>query len=235
MDRRDFLWTVSAAGVGSAAAMTATQIAPVRSSKAPAKASPEYEVKVQKIATQGVRGSLPFVLAKFADDYIQVMGQKRIEGRPLATLSPLKDVAFRGFANGAGAHAEDRIDIAALHRANDGALMRHELWSHRPKHLGGTSQSITFTAHDDAFVGLDVMHATAQGVTTQATFSFAAGGGALLNPGIYVLAGPRAATGLPPELDRYGYSGFPKAPIAESATLARDFAYLSFVVHGEWV
>jgi hypothetical protein len=236
MDRRNFLWTVSAAGVGSAAAMTSTFTAPEGSNKAPAKVvSREYELKVQKVATQGVRSSLPFALSKFAEDYVRVMGQKRIEGRPLAVLSPIKDIAFRGFVDGAGAHAQERIDIAALHRTADGALMRHELWSHRPVHLGGSSQSILFTAHDDAFVGLEVMHTSTQGVTTQATFSFAAGGGSTLSPGIYVLAGPRAATGLPPELDRYSYSGSPKSPIAESPLQTRDFAYLSFVVHGEWV
>jgi hypothetical protein len=236
MDRRDFLWTVSAAGVGSAAAIAATQITPERSSKAPAIASPEYEVKVRKVVTQGVRGSLPFSLAKFAEDHIHVMGQKSIAGRPLAVLSPLKDVVFNGFAQGAlGAHANERIDVAALHRADNGALMRHELWGHRPQSLGGTSKSVIFTAHDDAFVGFDVMHTSAQGITTQATFPFSAGGGMLLNPGIYVMAGPRTSTGLPPELDRFGYTGFPRAPIAESGLGSRDFAYISFVVHGEWI
>jgi hypothetical protein len=236
MDRRDFLWTVSAAGVGSAAAVTIAQVAPQRSSKQPAVASPDYEVRVQKVATQGIRGALPFTLAKFAEDHIQVMGQKRIAGRPLAVLSPIKDVVFNGFAQGAhGTYANDRIDIAALHRTSDGALMRHELWSHRPQSQGGTSQSIVFTAHDDAFVGFDVMHTSAQGVTTQAMFSFSAGGGRLLDPGIYVMAGPRASTGLPPELDRFGYTGSPRAPIAENIGASRDFAYLSFVVHGEWI
>lgn len=236
MDRRDFLWTVSAAGVGSTAAMTVPQVAPQRSGKAPAVASPDYEVKVQKVATQGVRGSLPFSLAKFAEDHIHVMGQKRIAGRPLAVLSPIKDVVFNGFSQGVlGTHANDRIDIAALHRTREGALLRHELWSHRPKSHGGTSQSIMFTAHDNAFVGFDMMHTSEQGITTQATFTFAAGGGGLLNPGIYVMAGPRAATGLPPALDRLGYSGLPRAPIADQAGAARDFAYLSFVVHGEWI
>jgi hypothetical protein len=236
MDRRNFLWTVSAAGVGSAAAMTSTFNAPKRSDKAPAVASPEYEVKVQKVATHSVRGSLPFALAKFAEDHIHVMGQKSIAGRPLAVLSPMKDVAFNGFAKGAlGAHANERIDIAALHRTTDGALMRHELWAHRPQSLGGTSHSVVFTAHDDAFVGFDVMHTSESGLTTQATFAFSQGGGMPLDPGIYVIAGPRASTGLPPELDRFGYTGLPREPIADSALAARDFAYISFVVHGEWI
>ncbi len=235
MDRRDFLWTVSAAGVGGAAAMSAPRGTSSRSDKAPAKASPQYEVAVQNVAAQSARGGLPFVLSRFANDYVQVMGQKRIEGRPLATLSPIKDVVFRGFVGGAGAHADDRIDIAAIHRTRDGALMRHEFWSHRTQRLGGTSAPVTFTIHDDAFVGFDVLHTNAQGVSTQATFTFAAGGGTLLNPGIYVLAGPRAATGLPPELERYGYTGLPRAPVAQQGLVANDFAYLSFVVHGEWV
>jgi hypothetical protein len=235
MDRRNFLWTVSAAGVGSAAAMTSTFTAPERSNNALAKASPEYELKVQKVAAQGARGRLPFALSKFAEDYVHVIGQKRIEGRPLAALSLIKDIAFRGFVGGAGAHAQERIDIAALHRTNDGALMRHELWSHRPQALGGTSQPVVFTAHDDAFVGFDVMHTSAQGITTQAMFPFSAGGGMPLNPGIYVMAGPRASTGLPPELDRFGYTGLPRAPIADGLRGTRDFAYISFVVHGEWV
>jgi hypothetical protein len=237
MDRRDFLWSVSAAGVGTAAAVSLpTSETHSTSKKAPAVASPQYEVSIRKVAAQNARGVLPFTLAKFADDYVKVMGQKRIEGRPLATLSPIKDVQFNGFARGAaGAYANERIDIAALHRADDGALMRHELWSHRPMRNGGTSNPVLFTAHDDAFVGFDVMHTNANGVTTQGVFNFAAGGGALLNPGIYVIAGSRAATGLPPELDRFDYSGHPRTPIAESLGAAHDFAYLSFVVHGEWV
>jgi hypothetical protein len=239
MDRRDFLWAVSTASAGGVAAMT---VAPALTTTGkagkggPAVASPQYEVTAQRVQAQSVRGSLPFTLSKFADDYIKVMGQKRIAGRPLAVLSPLKDVVFNGFAQDAlGAHANDRIDVAALHRADNGALMRHELWGHRPQSLGGTSKSVIFTAHDDAFVGLDVMHTSSAGITTQATFAFSAGGGMLLNPGIYVMAGPRASTGLPPELDRFGYTGFPRAPIAESGLGSRDFAYISFVVHGEWI
>ncbi len=235
MDRRDFLWTVSAASASGVAAMSATQTASTKFDKAPAVASAQYEVTAKKFAAQSIRGSLPFTLSKFADDYVKVMGQKRIEGRPLAVLSPIKEVTFNGFVDRApGMHADDRIDIAALHRANDGALMRHELWSHRPQRLGGTSASVLFTAHDDSFVGFDVTHVSAQGVTTQAMFPFNAGGGSLLNPGIYTIAGPRAATGVPPDLSSYGYSGHPRSPVVSGA-LARDFAYISFVVQSEWV
>ena len=61
------------------------------------------------------------------------------------------------------------------------------------------------------------------------------GSGPQLKPGIYVLAGPRAATGLAPELGRYGYSGQRRAPVRASTLLGLDFSYLSFAVFGEWV
>ena len=158
--------------------------------------------------------------------------------RGVKVLSPLRDVQFHGFAvgRGAGALALDELRVVAAHIAVDGTVARHELWSHAPQRLGGTSQSVLFTAHDDAFSGFEVTHLSAVGKRSSAFFSFmASGSGPQLKPGIYVLAGPSAATGLAPELGRYAYSGDLRAPVRESRVLGLDFSYLSFAVHGEWV
>lgn len=152
---------------------------------------------------------------------------------------PVRDVSFHGFAGGAagaGSLATDQLLITAVHITQDGVVARHDLWSHGPKRLGGTSQSVLFTAHDDAFSGFEVTHIPAAGKRSSAFFRFMASGtGPQLTPGVYLLAGPHAATGLAPELGRYGYSGNVRAPVRESRLLGLDFAYLSFAVHGEWV
>lgn len=57
----------------------------------------------------------------------------------------------------------------------------------------------------------------------------------MLKPGVYVLAGPSAATGAAPDLGRYAYTGDKSAPVRESRVQSLDFACLSFVVHGEWL
>jgi hypothetical protein len=151
-------------------------------------------------------------------------------------LSPLRDVSFHGFSAGAGAFANDLVQVVATHHTSDGVTARHELWSHAPMRLGGTSQSVLFTAHDDAFAGFEITHTPAVGPRTSGFFGFAASGaGPLLKPGVYVLAGPSAATGAAPDLGRYAYSGDKRAPVRESRALGLDFAYLSFVVHGEWL
>jgi hypothetical protein len=236
MDRRDFLWVVSTAGVGVASAASSGLLAPSTTSLSAQSGESKRAMIARPIAAQTSRGTLPFALAKFAEDNAKVLGQKRDAARPLSQLSPLKDVSFHGFAGrAAGTHAEDQLFVVAVHRASNGALMRHELWSHGPKRLGGTSPSVLFTAHDDAFAGFEVTHVPLYGPNTQAFFSFAANGGPIMSPGVYVLAGPRAATGLPPELGRYAYSGDIHAPVRESRLLGKDFAYISFVVHGEWV
>jgi hypothetical protein len=237
MDRRDFLWVVSAAGVGAASAASSGLLAPgAAQSPLIGDAGNKRALIARPIASQSSRGALPFALAKFAEDNAKVIGQQRSAAQPLAQLSPLKEVSFHGFANRAtGAHEDDQIFVAAMHRANDGAMMRHDLWSHGPKRSGGTSPSVLFTAHDNAFAGFEITHVPKTGTSTQAFFPFAANGGPIMTPGIYVLAGPRAATGLPPELGRYGYTGDIHAPVRESRLLGKDFAYISFVVHGEWV
>ena len=108
--------------------------------------------------------------------------------------------------------------VVAVLRASDGTIMRHDLWAHGPKRVGGTSQSVLFTAHDNAFSGFEITHtASVAGKRASAFFGFmASGSGPQLKPGVYVLAGPRAATGLPPDLTDDAYTGDKRAPVRQS-------------------
>lgn len=233
MDRRDFLWSVSAAGVGAAAAASALQ-GGAKAGKGPAVAGPHSFVTAKTIVPAASNGNSPFTLSRFAEDRIQVKAQARVDGR-LARLSTVKDVVFSGFAGAQpGRFADDKIDISAIYRIDSGELMRHQLWSHRPLQSGGTSQSVIFTAEDDSFVGLEVLHTGSDSRSSMTAFRFGTTG-AELAPGVWVLAGPRASTGVPPSLSQFGYSGNLRAPIEGTVFNPTDFAYMSFVVHGEWV
>jgi hypothetical protein len=233
MDRRDFLWVSASTGVGAAVAGTSS----VFNTTATGVAKGGGRALVaEPVAARVSIGSFPFALARFADDDALVSSPKQVEGSAVRVLSPLRDVCFTGFGAGAGAFAKDQMLIAAVHRTGDGATVRHDLWSHAPERMGGTSQPVLFTAHDDAFSGFEITHIPAVGQRSSGFFGFAASGaGSILKPGIYVLAGPSAATGVAPNLARYGYSGDARAPVRESRLLGLDFAYLSFVVHGEWL
>jgi len=237
MDRRGFLSASAATTAGVAVAGAATMFGnvPEDANLVEFAKGGGRSLVAESVVARDLGGSLPFALARFAEDEVMIAGLKAV-GQGVKVLSPLRDVAFRGFANGAGAMAEDEVLITAVHIAREGTVMRHDLWSHAPKRLGGTSPSVLFTAHDNAFAGFEVTHVLASGQRKSAMFNFAASGsGPLLKPGIYVLAGPRAATGLAPELGRYGYSGDVRAPVRESRLLGLDFTYISFAVHGEWV
>jgi hypothetical protein len=235
MLRRDFLLTTAAAtaGVGTVAAVRERDVAVVSE---PTPAAEKRALFVQSVAPQSVRGVLPYTLAKFAVDETHVRGQRKVAGRPLATLSPQKEIEFHGFgARGAAFDRDSRFAVRALYRTDTGQLVHHELWSHAPMALGGTTPGTLMTAFDDAFVGFEFTHVGADGRQSVGTFSFLAGGGEGLTPGIYVIAGHSAATQAPPYLRAFKYSGDPRAPIADSIDFKRDFDYLSFVVHGEWV
>ena len=243
MDRRGYL-SVSAAttaGVAVAGAGSMWRGGPDTAGIADAQKGGGRALIAETVAARDLGGSLPFALSRFAEDEKTIAGIKRYTsvGEKVWTLSPVRDVSFHGFAGGAaGARslATDQLLITAVHVASDGVVERHDLWSHQGKRLGGTSQSVLFTAHDDAFSGFEVTHIPSSGKRSSAFFNFmASGSGPQLKPGVYVLAGPRIATGLAPELARYGYSGDVRAPVRESRVLGLDFAYLSFAVHGEWV
>lgn len=238
MDRRGFL-SISAATTAGVAVAGAGSIWSVPSGT-DAQDLPKgggRALVAEPVAARDLGGSLPFALARFAESADMVAAPKVAVADRAAVLSPLRDVSFRGFAAGAGALAEDSLQIVAVHVAQDGTTMRHDLWSHGPKRLGGTSQSVLFTAHDDAFAGFEVTHTyAATGKRSSAFFNFmASGAGPQLKPGVYVLAGPRAATGLPPELDNYAFTGDKRAPVRQSRLLGLDFPYLSFAVYGEMV
>lgn len=191
----------------------------------------------EAVAARELGGNLPFTLARFAEEPDMVAGPKvAVVGRA-AVLSPVRDVSFRGFVAGAGALAEDILQVVAVHRASDGTIMRHDLWAHGPKRVGGTSQSVLFTAHDNAFSGFEITHtASVAGKRSSAFFGFmASGSGPQFKPGVYVLAGPRAATGLPPDLTDYAYTGDKRAPVRQSRLHGLDFPYISFAVYGELV
>jgi len=162
-----------------------------------------------------------------------VSASKRADATAFPVLSPLHDVSFHGFSTGAGAFANDLVQVVAVHQASNGVNARHELWSHAPARLGGTSQSVLFTAHDAAFTGFEITHVPAVGPRTSGFFGFAASGARpMLKPGVYVLADPSAATGAAPDLCRYAHTGDKRSSVRESRVQSLDFAYFSFVVHG---
>lgn len=237
MDRREFLWTAGAASASAAVAGTNSLFTGAVVVRDVQKGGGRSLV-AESIAASARGGVLPFALARFADDpgLYAKSAASATKSLSALSLSPLRDVSFRGFGAGAGSLAGDVLRIVGLHQADDGTTMRHELWSHAPQHAGGTSSPALFTAHESAFAGFEVTHSSTTGPTTSGVFAFAASGaGPQLKPGIYVLAGPSAATGSAPDLSRYGYTGDKRAPVRESQVLGLDFAYLSFVVHGEWV
>ena len=235
MDRRDFL-SISAGTSAGVALAGAGAVFVSASNETDTLKRGGRAFNAQPVAAQSQFGSLPFALSFFADGEKMIDTTKRSPVDGLSVLSPLRDVSFHGFAGGSGALAGDELHVVAVHRARDGTIVRHDLWSHLPKRMGGSSQSVLFTAHDNAFSGFEVTHIPASGARSSAYFSFmASGSGPQFKPGIYVLAGPSAATGQPPDLGRYANSGNLRAPVRESRLLGLDFPYLSFAVYGEWV
>ena len=236
MDRRDFLWVSASTGVGAAVAGATSVFNGVPVSVDMQKGGGRALI-AEPVAARVSNGSFPFALSLFAEDATFTAAPKRAADRTAPRmLTPIRDVSFHGFSSGAGAFANDHVQVVAVHHASDGITARHDLWSHAPKRLGGTSQSVLFSAHELAFGGFEITHVPAIGARSSGLFAFAASGsGPQLLPGVYVLAGPSAATGVAPELGRYGYSGDRHAPVRENRVLGLDFTYLSFVVHGEWL
>lgn len=236
MDRRDFLWVTASTSVGAAVAGTSgvfnSSPVAVETLKGGGRALVSEPV-VARVSS----GAFPFALSRFAEDASFISPLKQAEDNAAQpVMSPLRDVSFRGFGTGAGTFAQDQLRVVAVHQSLGGESFRHELWSHAPMKRGGTSQSVLFTAHDDAFAGFEVTHVPPNGPATTGFFGFMASGfGPQLKPGVYVLAGPSAATGVAPDLARYAYTGDANAPVRENRVLGLDFAYLSFAVHGEWV
>ncbi len=237
MDRRDFLWVGASAGVSAAVAGTTSvftgvgRLAAVDTQKGGGRA-----LVSEPVTARVSSGTFLFALSRFAEDNSLVSVSKSAVTAGVPVLSPLRDVSFHGFSDGAGSFANDHVQVVAVHHTSDGVTARHDLWSHAPVRAGGTSKSALFTAHDDAFAGFEITHMPAVGPRTSGFFGFAASGaGPVLKPGVYVLAGPSAATGVAPDLGRYAYTGDPHAPVRASRILGLDFAYLSFVVQGEWL
>ncbi len=230
------MWVSASAGVGAAVA-GATSVFTGGPIAADAQKGGGRALVAESVLARVSSGSFPFALSRFAEDATFTAAPKRAAGgtAPLL-LSPLRDVSFHGFNTGAGAFADDHVQVVAVHHTSDGVTARHDLWSHAPMPLGGTSQSVLFSAHELAFGGFEITHIPVTGARTSGFFAFAASGsGPQLLPGVYVLAGPSAATGVAPDLGRYAYTGNPRAPVRENRVLGLDFTYLSFVVHGEWV
>ena len=236
MDRRDFLWVSASAGVGAAVA-GATSVFTGGPVAAGAAKGGGRELISEPVVARVSGGSFPFALSRFAEDATFTAAARRAaSGTAQLMLTPMREVSFHGFSRGAGAFANDHVQVVAVHHASDGVTARHDLWSHAPERLGGTSQSLLFSAHEQAFGGFEITHIPAIGARSSGLFAFAASGsGPQLLPGVYVLAGPSAATGVAPELGRYAYSGDRHAPVRANRVLGLDFTYLSFVVHGEWI
>lgn len=236
MDRRDFLWVTASTGVGAAVA-GATSVFTGGPVAADVQKGGGRALVTEPVVARVSSGSFPFALSRFAEDAMFTAAPKRAADSTVSLmLTPIRDVSFHGFSAGAGAFANDHVRVVAVHHTTDGVTARHDLWSHAPTRLGGTSQSVLFSAHDLAFGGFEITHSPAVGARTSGFFAFAASGaGPQLLPGVYVLAGPSAATGVAPDLGRYAYSGDRHTPVRESRLLGLDFTYLSFVVYGEWV
>lgn len=237
MDRRGFLSVSAAVGAGGALA-SVNSLWQVPSPQGEVSKQAGASLVPEVVNAYDLGGGLQFALSRFAADATLISGAgSAVDSSKGATLSPLHDVVFRGFAGGPGLLANDQLRVVAVHETADGYVARHDLWSYSPALAGGGASSpALFTAHDLAFSGFEVTHITAAGMRKSAMFGFrASGNGPALLPGVYVLAGPRAATGAPPELARYGYSGDVAAPVRESRLLGLDFPYLTFVVHSELI
>jgi len=232
MNRRDFLSISASSGVGVAMAAAGTWFsgaAVTDQAKGGSRA-----LVAEPIPSSAGSGMLPFALARFAEDSLLITGIRTAATPADALLSPLRDVVFHGFAAGAGVLKADRLRLTAVHNIKSGGIARHDFWAHGPG-VQGDSKAVMLTTHDQAFAGFEVTRLAAADATQSAFFSFqASGSGPTLLPGIYVLAGPRDATGAPPDLGAYAYSGDVRMPVRESRRLGLDFAYLSFVVHGDW-
>lgn len=243
MDRRDFL-TASAAATAGVAMAGAGGLWRAASAPDGAVAAPVADavkrggrlLVPEAVTARDLGGALPFVLGRIAEPPSLLTVPRLPVAGHVPVLQPLRDVAFRGFAGSVGDLEKDSLAVVAVHIAADGTTLRHQLWSHEPARLGGTSPSVLFSAHDDAFAGFEVtLRRADSGKRSAAMFAFmASGSGPQLVPGVYVLAGPRAATGLPPDLTDHAYSGDIHRPLRPSRLVGLDFAYLSFVVHGEF-
>jgi hypothetical protein len=235
VDRRDFLWVGASAGMGVAVA-GATSVFSGGPVAVDAQKGGGRALIAEPVTARVSSGSFPFALSRFAEDPTFTAAPKQMAGSTTqSVLAPIREVSFHGFGSGAGVFTNDHVQVVAVHHGSGGAIARHDLWSHAPTRLGGTSQSVLFSAHELAFGGFEFTHVPALGARSSGLFAFAASGsGPQLLPGVYVLAGPSAATGVAPDLGRYGYSGDRHAPVRASRALGLDFTYLSFVVHGEW-
>ncbi len=236
MDRRDFLWVTASAGAGVAAAGV-----PSLFTSAPVAVDLQKRagrvMVTETVTAQVSSGAFPFALSRFATDASFLTAPRQVVAGVPSVLSPVHDVIFHGFSNGAGTFVDDHLQVVAVFHAPDGVTARYDLWSQTPKRFGGgSSQSLLFTAHDDAFGGFEITHIPAVGARTSGLFNFAgAGRGPMLKAGVYVLAGPGASTGVAPDLGRFAYSGNMRAPVSASRAVPLDFSYISFAVHSEWL
>ncbi len=242
MDRRDFLTASAAtsAGVAMAGVGAAWLNAPAGLPVVPAVGSLKgggRALVTEPIAAFDLGGALPFALARVGELPSLTSGQPTTVDGASRSLSPIRDVTWRGFVGGLKSLASDHLYIDGVVITSDGVTARHMIWSHAPSENGGTSPGVTFTAHNDAFAGLEVTRVSAaDGKRSSAFFSFAASGaGPALKPGVYVLAGPRASTGLPPDISDHAFTGELSAPLRQSRLHALDFPYLTFAVYGEWL
>jgi hypothetical protein len=150
-------------------------------------------------------------------------------GRFLPKLAPANrdvlDLIFRGFGNQEKSTPLFRVDIEAVHQGIDGQLYAHQLWSHAPQRLGGTSGGVVFTASRSHFAGFAVRHTDISG-RSGAVF-YPTSGANRLDPGVYVFAGPRQSSGQLPQLADGDFTGNLSKPLS---TAQVDFDYLSLLV-----
>jgi hypothetical protein len=219
MDRRDFLWVTASAGAG-VAAVGAPSFFTAPAAVADIQKGGGRAMVAEPLTARISHGSFPFSLARFASDTGLITTAKRAPSASAPALrSPLRDLQFNGFANGAGKFINDHLNVVAVHHSIDGFVARHDMWSHATARTnsggGGTSAGVVFTAHDDALAGFEITYMPANGATTSGFFGFmASGSGPQFRPGVYVLAGQSAATGVAPDLGLFAYSGEARAPRA---------------------
>ena len=117
-----------------------------------------------------------------------------------------------------------------------------DAWRHETIGSGATTRStqlITFTAVVPNCLTLEVNYTldasrVANVIAPAGTLSFSVGDdrtpGAGLATGLYVLAAPSASTGVEPDFRDYVFSGDPRAPIADQASRAPDFDYVTVAI-----
>ena len=131
------------------------------------------------------------------------------------------------------------LEIDAHFAVDDGNFAPFYAWSHRagaPGRPQKTSAPMVFDALVPDRMALQVNYALDAGslaptVSTAGSLYIPVGAFDGPGPGLYVIAGPSHASGLPADLSAYAFSGNLQAPLMDSAGRMPDFDYLTLSIH----